>query len=148
MNIIDEKIIKFISKHHIFSLATSINNLPYCCTCYYIFDKVKQEFYFTSENISKHYNDITKNSYVAVNIALETKIIGKIQGLQITGTSKILKEDELFHARNKYLKKYPYALPFITKSDFFSLSPDFMKFTDNNLGFGKKLIWNKTTDFQ
>ena len=35
---------------------------------------------------------------------------------------------------------FPYAA--LAELTLWAIAPDFMKFTDNTLGFGKKLIWN------
>jgi len=66
---------------------------------------------------------------------------GKIQGIQLTGLL-FMPENELKQKISKaYLKKYPFAV--LMKTTLWVLEPDFLKFTDNRLGFGKKLIWKK-----
>ena len=145
MNALDEKIIKFIKKHHIFTLATSAENIPYCCTCFYAFDINSCALIFTSEKQTRHYKEMLEVKYVSGAIALETNIIGKIQGIQFTGSAKLIEEDEIAPAKKIYIKRFPYALPFISSCEFWSLSLEFIKMTDNKLGFGKKLLWNKNS---
>ena len=43
-------------------------------------------------------------------------------------------------ARRAYLKRFPYAA--LAELTLWAIRPDYMKLTDNTLGFGKKLIWN------
>jgi uncharacterized protein YhbP (UPF0306 family) len=148
VNDIDPRIIKMVQRHHIFTLATSSENKPYCSTCFYAYEKEANLFIFTSEKNTRHIAEAVKQNHVAGAIALETKIIGKIRGVQFTGEIKELIDEELKKFRKAYLKRFPYATPFINNTPFWSIEPDFFKLTDNNIGFGKKIIWTKNTDFQ
>ena len=141
MNTIHDKILKFIGEHHILTIATSKNNMPYCATCFYVFLQEKNMFVFTSEKNTKHINDIEEQKYVAGAIALETKIIGKIRGIQFTGLIKELRNEDLKTAKRAYLKKFPFAV--INGPPLWGVELEYVKMTDNRLGFGKKIIWNK-----
>jgi uncharacterized protein YhbP (UPF0306 family) len=80
------------------------------------------------------------NPKVAGSIVLETEIIGKIQGIQFGGS--LLNKDDLPGKYKKaYIKRFPYAI--IGNSPIWVLELNYIKFTDNLLGFGKKLIWEK-----
>ncbi|MEI6122035.1 MAG: pyridoxamine 5'-phosphate oxidase family protein [Bacteroidota bacterium] len=143
---VDKQIVKFIQKHHILTLATTHNNIPYCATCFYAYNSEKNIFVFTSDKHTRHIMEASEQYLVAGAIALETRIIGKIQGVQFTGKISELTEDRLKLFRKDYLKRFPYAKPFLHDTTFWSISPSFFKLTDNNLGFGKKLIWNAMAD--
>ena len=39
MNEIDKRIIEFINKHHVLTLATSRNNIPYSANCFYVYSE-------------------------------------------------------------------------------------------------------------
>jgi uncharacterized protein len=143
VNAIDPMIIKMIRRHHIFTLATSSNNIPYCSTCFYAYEKEANVFIFTSEKDTRHIAEAVKQNRVAGAIALETKIIGKIRGVQFTGEIKEITGDELKKYKKVYLNKFPYVTPFINDTPFWIIAPDLFKLTDNNLGFGKKIIWTK-----
>ncbi|MDD5570395.1 MAG: pyridoxamine 5'-phosphate oxidase family protein [Bacteroidales bacterium] len=141
MSDIDKKILNFIKKHHVFTLATSRDNKPYCSTMFYVFLEKEQMFVFTSDNDTKHIEDILVNKNVAGAIALETSIIGKIQGIQFTGKIEKCEGDFLNYAKKIYLKRFPVAV--FAELNLWSINVDFIKLTDNRLGFGKKLIWEK-----
>ena len=51
------------------------------------------------------------------------------------------KEQLLKKCRKKYLKRFPYAV--LMKTQLWIVELTFVKFTDNRLGFGKKIIWEK-----
>ena len=137
----DKKIYSFIEEHHVLSLATSNNGQAYMANCFFIFNKDSNEFIFTSSIETRHGKEMLENSKVAASIVLETKTIGKIQGLQITGTASKLEGELEKKAKKQYLFKYPYAI--LKTETMWSISVDFFKLTDNRLGFGKKIIWKK-----
>lgn len=142
---IDQRILEFIGEHHILTLAVSIDDRPYCATCFYIYMQELNLFVFTSEPGTRHIKEMmrTNNFYGSAAIALETKITGKIRGLQITGLIRKLEGGELKIAKKEFLKKFPIA--YLSKLYLWGLEPDFIKMTDNRLGFGKKLVWGKET---
>lgn len=137
----DTRILRFIHKHHILTLATSCENIPWCCTCFYVFDEQNIRFIFTSDNDTRHISEGLKNSAVAGNIALDTRIIGIIKGVQFSGNLAELKDDDYITARKLYLKRFPYAAPFLGSTAMWSIEISMLKMTDNKLGFGKKLFW-------
>ena len=133
----EDKIIKFIKRHHVMTLATVSEGQPYCANAFYGYDKERNRIVFTSDLSTRHTHEILQNSRVAASIVLETRIVGKIQGLQICGS--ICSGDDL--DRRCYIKRFPYAA--LADLTLWALEPDFIKLTDNTLGFGKKIIWNK-----
>jgi uncharacterized protein YhbP (UPF0306 family) len=136
---VDQQIIDFINEHHLLTLATSQNNLPYCCNVFYVYDEVSNQLIFSSDTKTKHANDFIANPNVAGTIALETKEISKIQGVQLLGTIQELKVEELEIAKEQYLKAFPYAKK--KELHLWAMQLNFIKMTHNKLGFGKKLIW-------
>lgn len=133
-----KKIAQFISKHHVLTLATAtLNGEPYCCNTFYAFDKDDNAFIFTTDSSTHHGQMMLGNSHVAASVVLETRIVGKIQGLQITGRVKPAIEGD----KATYLKRFPYAV--VADLSLWRLEAEMMKLTDNTLGFGKKLIWQR-----
>lgn len=139
MKVPEKRIISFIKKHHVLTLATSFENKPYCANCFYAFMEDRNSFVFTSDKETKHIKDALKNNYVAGSVVLETSVIGKIQGIQFNGLLVEADGDLLKEADKVYLKRFPFAQLMTTKLWVLKLS--FIKLTDNRLGFGKKLIW-------
>jgi uncharacterized protein YhbP (UPF0306 family) len=138
MQTIDKRLVAFIREHHVLTLATSVNNEPYCASLFYAYWEAENLFVFASETKTKHAGDLQLNAKVALSIVLETKTIGLIRGLQMQGT--LLPPDKalLRQARRRYLRRFPYAL--LDNSPLWLVRPAFFKFTDNRLGFGKKII--------
>lgn len=132
----DERFIKFIKKHHVLTLATvNGEGMPYVANCFYAFDTKRNLFVFTSDLATRHGAEMAANSSVALSIVLETRIVGRVQGLQVTGMA--LRGDD--EARKCYIKRFPYAAA--ADLELWMVEPTMMKLTDNTLGFGKKLVW-------
>ena len=144
MTTIDPKIIAFIKEHHVLTLATCVDNEPYCANMYYAYVESENYFIFTSERKTRHINDVLKNELVAGSIVLETETIGKIQGLQLQGVMRELNGKTKIKAAAAYLTRFPYAV--LKGTPLWAIEMTFAKLTDNRLGFGKKLIWTKDSE--
>ncbi len=137
----DKQIVNFINEHHLLTLATSKDNEPYCCNAFYVFNEENNSLIFSSDTKTKHATDFIANPNVAGSISLETKAVGKIQGVQLLGRIFELKGEDLKKATKQYLKTYPYAR--LMETHLWKMKLTFAKMTHNRLGFGKKLIWEK-----
>ena len=136
MNKVDKCIIRFIKKHHVLNLATASDNIPYAASLFYIYIEAENKLIFASDDNTKHIQDCLKQPIVAGTIALETIFINRVRGIQFKG--KIAEENNDL-LRKKYIKKFPLALfiPF----KLWAIELQYIKMTDNRLGFGKKIIW-------
>ena len=133
---IDERITKFIRKHHVLTLATvGGDNLPYVANCFYAYDTKRGKIIFTSDLTTRHGKEMELQPRVALSIVRETRIVGCVEGIQIEGIAKRGSEE----ARTSYIKRFPYAA--VAPLTLWEVTPTMMKLTDNKLGFGKKLIW-------
>jgi len=137
----DKRIVNFIKEHHLLTLATSKETIPYCSNVFYIYDEKNKSLIFSSDINTRHAQEFSENSNVAGAIAVETKDVEKIQGVQLLGEIKELKGKELEKASKEYLKAYPYAR--VMNPHLWKMKLTFIKMTHNQLGFGKKLVWKK-----
>jgi uncharacterized protein YhbP (UPF0306 family) len=138
----EKRIIDFIHQHHVLTLATCVDNHAWCANCFYVYLEDENCFVFTSENKTKHVQDVMVNSRVAGSVVLETSTVGKIRGIQFNGKMEIPKNDLADKAKYAYLKRFPFAV--LMKTSLWVIHVDYIKMTDNRLGFGKKLIWEKS----
>ncbi len=133
----ESKITKFITKHHVMTLATQSPEGVYCANAFYAFDSQSSALIFSTDATTRHGAEMIANSQVAASIVLETKVVGRIQGAQITGRVVNATSGDL----TLYLSRFPYAV--VMGLNMWRLEIDYLKLTDNTLGFGKKLIWNR-----
>lgn len=131
-----EKIAEFLAKHHVMALATHGERLS-TCSAFYAYDKESIGLVFASSDDTLHMKNIAQNMDVAGSIHLETKEIGKIQGLQFEGECSLADKQ---HAKI-YFKAFPHAK--IMNPKLWYIQLNFLKLTDNRLGFGKKIRWER-----
>jgi uncharacterized protein YhbP (UPF0306 family) len=136
---IDKRIIRFLKRHHVLTIATAVNNEPWCANCYYVYLEDENVFVFTTDIDTRHGQEFLKNPFVAGSVVLETRIIGKIRGIQFQGQVSEPEGNLIEKANNAYLKRFPVAVLMDTHLWIVKLTT--IKMTDNRLGFGKKLIW-------
>jgi len=133
-----EKIENFLSDHHVLSLATNGDDGLNVCNLFYAYDQEDVSFVVASSDDTNHIKDVLKNSFVAGSVFLETKTVAKIQGLQFKGEFSLLEDERL---KKLYFKTFPYSIALTPK--LWKIRANYFKFTDNTLGFGKKLIWKR-----
>jgi len=138
--IIDSRIIKFFRKHHVLTIATTVNNEPWCANCFYVYLEEDNSVVFTTGGDTRHGKEFVENPFVAGSVVLETMVIGKIRGIQFQGRVSEPEGDLLSRAKSGYLKRFPVAALMDTRLWVVKLTH--IKMTDNRFGFGKKLIWN------
>ncbi|MHC1703424.1 MAG: hypothetical protein AB9846_05900 [Tenuifilaceae bacterium] len=146
MNLPEKKIVDFINDHHVLTLATSFDEEPWCANCFYVYMPYENSLIFTSDFGTKHIQQASHNIYVAGSVVLETSIVGKIQGIQFQGIISEPKGDFLDKVKTAYLKRFPIAM--LMETHLWVVDLTYIKMTDNRLGFGKKLIWEKDLQFK
>ena len=135
-----EKVALFLSKHHLLSLATSADNTPQSASLFYAYDSERIAFVVASDTKTEHIQNVLRNENVSGTVALETDEVGKIEGIQFKAKMQMLthKEGEL------YFKAFPFAK--VMNPQLWSIELEEIKLTDNRLGFGKKLYWQRANN--
>lgn len=131
---IEARIVRFLRRHHVLTLATAAP--VYCSHAFYCYDPARNLLVFAAAPDTHHAGQMTTDDRVAFGVALESRVIGRLQGIQGTGRVRVADEE----ARKTYLRRFPYAAV-VADLTLWVIEPDWMKLTDNTLGFGKKLIW-------
>jgi uncharacterized protein YhbP (UPF0306 family) len=131
---------EFINQHHVLTLATNTQDGELSvCNLFYVYDSTRQSFVFASDEKTTHMQNIQSfSNRVAGGIVLETKEVGKIQGLQFRADVISVKSAEL---KKLYFTRYPYALALAPR--LWECCMKWAKLTDNRFGFGKKVVWEK-----
>lgn len=137
----EKRMVDFINKHHVLTLATSQNNKPWCANCFYVYLEEENCFVFTSDYDTKHIRDTEEQDLVAGSVVLETHIVGKIQGIQFRGKIYRPEKGMLKKSNKAYMKKFSIAM--LMKTTLWVVRLTYLKMTDNRLGFGKKIVWEE-----
>jgi hypothetical protein len=134
-----EKIQAFMLDHHLLSLATTGERL-WCCSMFYAYDIDTIAFIVASDPDTEHMRNVARNRDVAGTVAVETKTVGKIQGIQFTGIMNLAEEGR---SKELYFARFPYAR--VMNPTLWTIVLDEVKMTDNTLGFGKKISWKRSS---
>jgi uncharacterized protein len=133
-----KRIEAFLADHHVMTLATvAADHTPRTAHLFYAYDPDAVRFVVASDSKTEHMRNVARNAYIAAAVALETKTVGKVQGIQIEGVMRAAEAEE----GALYFKAFPYAR--VMSPELWVIEPREMKLTDNRLGFGKKLIWTR-----
>lgn len=148
---VDPRILRFIGRHRVMTLATAdtAGEGLWCCNLFYAYmpasgalpDFPGGAFVFTSPAETRHATQFTARPEVAGSVVLESKVVGRLQGLQLQGIVQRAdtSPEMLSAAKSTYLKRFPFAA--VMLSDLWVLKVTRLKYTDNTLGFGAKLHW-------
>ncbi|MBT5641170.1 MAG: hypothetical protein HOJ38_06200 [Rhodobiaceae bacterium] len=137
----DDRIVDFLSNNHLLSLATSKENIPHACNCYYVYDRTQHFLIFSSDPKTNHANHFLYNPHVSVTISKDNIDYKKIQGVQLSAVVHLIQKD-LEKYTEIYLNKFPFAKNMPLYLWFLEIIS--VKMTDNNLGLGNKINWQKT----
>ena len=74
------------------------------------------------------------------------KTVALIRGVQFTGEIRRLGEEESAEPRARYNRRFPVAR--VLSAPMWEIRLSELKFTDNTLGFGKKLHWTRDSGAQ
>ena len=138
----NEKIIHFIEGQKNSTICTSVNNMPLCANCFYAYLKEDNYLVFKSNRETKHMTNALINNNMAGTIIPDIGKVGVIRGIQFTGKLVIPMNDLLEKMKKVYYTKFPFALTMT--GEIWAIELLSIKMTDNTLGFGKKIIWEKS----
>jgi len=134
-----KRIRSLFRRHHLLSIATVSERGPWCASCFYAWDEENKTLVITTDPATRHGAEFLSNPSVAGTMALETKRVGRIRGAQFTGTITEPQGDDLKRARRLYLNRFPYAT--LADLHLWTIALNYIKLTDNRMGFGKKIVW-------
>lgn len=106
-------------------------------SCFYAFDEAHYALVFKSEPHTRHIQLATRYPHVSATIATNTLHIAKIQGLQIRARFAPATQTQ----QDIYYARFPFAR--LGAGDLYALQILYAKYTDNALGFSKKLEFHK-----
>ena len=136
-----KRIKTLLRRHHLLSIATVSEHGPWCASCFYAWDEKNNSLVITTDPATRHGSEFLASPAIAGTIALETWRVGRIRGIQFTGIIREPSDEDLRRAKKIYLRRFPYAA--LTELHLWVIELNHIKLTDNRLGFGKKIIWEK-----
>jgi uncharacterized protein YhbP (UPF0306 family) len=149
---LQQQILDYLRSHNTMTLATCADAVPWASTVFYASDDLR--LYFFSAPESRHCQNLSANSRVAVTIQEDYKDWREIQGIQLEGKVELVDSViEKAKAMAIYARKYPDVIKLFTSPDsgvfykaflkvkFYCVTPTKIFFIDNAQGFGKRQEW-------
>lgn len=139
----NDNILRFLQQQTCATICcVSEQGNPYCFSCFYAFNEEEGLLYFKS-SANAHHSALMKINPVIAGTVLPDKLNKLlVKGIQFEGivlnTDHPLVKESLI----TYLKKHPMALAI--PGDVWTIQINHIKMTDSTLGFGKKIIWDRT----
>ena len=129
--------------------------MPYACNCYYRLAAKEPALYFMSAMSSRHAQQICSNPRVAGTIHAEHHDVSELQSMQFLGYCVPVRPgpagDPNWPANRKPSQAHETALEDYVQSfaealrvpgSFFRIEISGLKFTNNRVSFGHKVLWN------
>lgn len=139
----NEKIAAYISKQTCGNLAcVDEQGNSWCFSFFYSFDEEAGLLYYKSSTDTRHSIIIHTNPKVSGTILPDKLNFLAIKGIQFEGVVLSADDPMAVNASAHYHQKHPVALAMA--GQVWTIRLDHLKFTDNSLGFGKKLNWNRS----
>jgi len=144
-----QQVLDYLQSHNTMTLATCAGEIPWAATVFYASDDL--ELYFFSSPDSRHCQNLSVNSLVAVTIQEDYKDWRAIKGIQLEG--QVMLVDGMLEktkAMAVYARKYADVIKLFTdpasgvfykaflKVKFYRVVPEKLFYIDNQQGFGKR----------
>jgi len=137
---------RWLAKQHVVTWCVASQGELWCANAFYIYDAQKVAFYVMSEDQTRHSQMAGLKAQVAGTVNGQPKNVALIRGVQFAGEIRRLEEKESARARERYIRRFPVAS--MLSAPVWEIRLDELKFTDNTLGFGKKLHWLRDSGAQ
>ncbi len=136
-----KRIFSFIQKKYLCTLSCTQNNLPWANAFYYVFDEENLRLIYVTGEKTHHSKIMVENPNVAGTIFTPTRFHPSLQGIQFTGTAKLLKDEDGEKARELYKKEYSHEL--IDKLSVWEVQLEYVRLIDNSLGLFSTIEWKR-----
>ncbi|HSK13146.1 MAG TPA: pyridoxamine 5'-phosphate oxidase family protein [Phnomibacter sp.] len=142
METIEQHISHFITRQTVASVACSDNDGHLICfNCYYAYDEEQQLLVFKTSDNSLHMQYLRERPQLAGTILPDKLNKLKVRGLQFTGQLLYNGESLAKNVSKLYYRRFPFAMAM--EGNVYAIRLDRLKMTDNTLGFGTKLVWDR-----
>jgi uncharacterized protein YhbP (UPF0306 family) len=142
MENIQQHIANFISQQSVASICCiGPEGDLHCFSCYYAYQEKQELLFFKTSDNSQHMQYLLVNPVLAGTILPDklNKVVSK--GIQFNGRLVSPGHAQGNDAQKFYHRRYPFALAM--KGTVYTIRLDWLKMTDNSLGIGTKLVWDR-----
>ncbi|WP_058910865.1 YhbP family protein [Entomohabitans teleogrylli] len=132
---------RWLSKQHVVTWCVAKDARLWCANAFYVYDAGRVAFYLLSDTDTRHGKMAGRRAPVAGTVNGQPKTVALIRGVQFRGEIRLVDGEESAALRSLYNQRFPVARAM--SAPLWEIRIDELKFTDNTLGFGKKLHWER-----
>lgn len=136
-----EHYLAYLQSRHVLTLCCQHESELWAANCFYLFDAEHYQFWLMTEPDSRHGRLMTANPQVAGTISDQILSVSELRGIQFSGIISLASGKALQHGLSAYQNHFPIARKKV--APLWVLRVDQLKMTDNRLGFGTKLYWQR-----
>lgn len=136
----EKDIVDFLNEQIIACFAVINNDRPHSFSVFYSFHPESNTLIFKSAPDTLHAKCIVTNSHISGCVNSNDISVANLQGVQFSGIAEIIHENEKDLIAN-YKNKFPFAV--FKSGEYWKCELEWIKFTNNKLGFGTKKTWTK-----
>jgi uncharacterized protein len=137
---------RWLTKQHVVSWCVASEGELWCANAFFVYDADRVAFYLLSDTTTRHGQMTGTHAPVAGTVNGQPKTVALIRGVQFKGEIRLLEGEESDEKRALYNRRFPVAR--MLSAPVWEIRLDELKFTDNTLGFGKKLHWLRESGAQ
>ncbi|MBK4715158.1 MULTISPECIES: YhbP family protein [Tenebrionibacter/Tenebrionicola group] len=132
---------RWLNRQHVITYCVSNGDDFWCANAFYIWDAGRAAFYLLSDTSTRHAQIAGERACVAGTVNGQPKTVARIRGVQFRGELRLLSGEDASQKRQLYWRRFPIARTM--PAPVWEILPDELKFTDNTLGFGSKVLWRR-----
>lgn len=132
----------YLNTQHVLTLCAHDSEQIWAANCFYVLDAENIGFWLMTEVDSLHGGLMSSCPQVAGTVSDQTESISELKGIQFRGEIILAQDEDYFVGLDAYQQRFPIAKKKV--APLWLLRIDQLKMTDNSLGFGHKLHWQRT----
>nr|WP_250317771.1 hypothetical protein [Rosenbergiella nectarea] len=123
------------------TLCTQHGDEFWAANCFYALDSENISFWLMTEPSTQHGRLMVASPLVVGTVSAQTASVSQLQGVQFQGVITLAEGDVGQRGLEAYQQRFPIAKQ--KSAPLWQLTIERLKMTDNQLGFGTKLRWQR-----
>ena len=131
----------YLAGQHVLTLCTRHGDEFWAANCFYVVDNEDISFWLMTEPSTQHGRLMVASPSVVGTVSAQTESVSQLQGVQFEGVIALAQGDTGQRGLEAYQQRFPIAKQ--KSAPLWQLKINRLKMTDNQLGFGTKLLWQR-----
>ncbi len=133
--------LNYLAGQHVLTLCARNGDEFWAANCFYALDSENISFWLMTEPSTLHGRLMVASPSVVGTVSAQTELVAELQGIQFQGVIALAEGDTGQRGLEAYQQRFPIAKK--KSAPLWQLQINQLKMTDNQLGFGTKLLWQR-----